>query len=424
MPARSSRLALASLLTVALFFLFEYVARISPSLASTAMIADLGLSRAEFGLFSSLFFWVYAPMQIVVGLALDRWGARRFVLPAILSCAGGMMIVGAAPSALWADLGRLLTGFGASFAFVSALYVVNHWFAPQRFALLSGAVNAIGMLGTAMGAIWLTALIEAMGWRAVFTGTGIAGLAVLALAVMGFRDAPGAGDRVTHRSVLGPLAVILRDAQVWRVAIVGALSYMPVTVYGALWGNGELMADHALSAVRAETAVSMVFWGTAAGSVLWGAVSDRLGHRKWILAGGTLAAALAWSGVLFTAIGSVWAISALLFVAGLAGGVQMLSFAMAKEGQDRARAGTVTAFVNAIAIAAALIFQPLVGAILDATGGDYAAALAAVPICLALGALLTLTLREPDTPHFRAHRAARAHRRAQRHARHHAQRKG
>ncbi|WP_417261391.1 hypothetical protein [Celeribacter sp.] len=27
-------------------------------------------------MFSSLFFWVYAPMQIVVGLLLDRWRAR------------------------------------------------------------------------------------------------------------------------------------------------------------------------------------------------------------------------------------------------------------------------------------------------------------------------------------------------------------
>ena len=72
--------AIAALVTVSLFFLYEFVARIEPSIATDEISKDLALSATEFGLISSLFFWIYAPMQIVVGLLLDRYGLRRFVL--------------------------------------------------------------------------------------------------------------------------------------------------------------------------------------------------------------------------------------------------------------------------------------------------------------------------------------------------------
>ena len=94
-------------------------------------------------------------------------------------------------------------------------------------------------------------------------------------------------------------------------------------------------------------------------------------------------------------------ISVTLFLGGLFCGAQMLTFAMAKEGQDQSAVGTVTAFVNMIEIGAALVFQPLVGWLLDLTGGNHALALSAVPICLGLAALLILALKEPDQPHLK-----------------------
>ncbi|WP_417277642.1 MFS transporter [Celeribacter sp.] len=388
-----------------LFFLFEFISRIAPSTATTAITQDLELTKAGLGVFSSLFFWVYAPMQIVVGLLLDRWGARRFVVPAIAFCAGGIALIGLAPHVVIASVGRLMTGFGASFAFVGALYVVNHWFAPARFALLSGLVNAVGMLGTAIGVIWLTSLTETAGWRPSFIGIGITGGALFVLALFFYREAPSAGDTDTHPNPIGPLKQVIKSPQVWLLSLVGALIYMPINVYGGLWGNEELIADHALSAVSAETAVSMMFWGMAAGSVLWGAVSDALGHRKWIVFAGAMAATLFWGWVILGSSSNMVLISVALFLGGLFCGAQMLTFAMAKEGQDQSAVGTVTAFVNMIGIGAALVFQPLVGWLLDLTGGNHALALSAVPICLGLAALMILALKEPDQPHLRGGRS-------------------
>ena len=49
-----------------------------------------------------------------------------------------------------AQVCRMLMGFGASFAFVGALKIASLWF-PSKFGFLSGATQAIGVLGAAFG---------------------------------------------------------------------------------------------------------------------------------------------------------------------------------------------------------------------------------------------------------------------------------
>ena len=80
----------------------------------------------------------------------------------------------------------------------------------------------------------------------------------------------------------------------------------------------------------------------------------------------------------------------------------MLTFAMAKEGQAGGLVGTVVAFVNMIGIAGALIFQPLVGYLADATGGNFQLALTTVPVCAALAAAIILFVPEYRHPDHRS----------------------
>ncbi|MEL7282761.1 MAG: MFS transporter [Pseudomonadota bacterium] len=391
---RDQAIAFAALLVAALFYLFEFVARIEPSLSARGISDDLELSNAGFGLFSSVFFWIYAPMQIVVGILLDRYGVRRMVLPAILVCASGVLITGFSESAYVAILGRLLTGLGASFAFVGALYVVNHLFSPDRFAVLSGIVNALGMIGTAVGAVLLVQVIESIGWRTTFVATSVVGAALFVLAWLVLPKPQASDCNTAQTPILLPVLEVASSRSVWLIGVIGSLMYVPVNVFGGLWGNAELLADHHLSTVGAETAVSMIFWGMAVGSVGAGALSDRLGHRKWIICLASWAAVPVWLAILLSPTQSITVLSALLFVAGVLGGAQMLTFAAAKDGQDAAHVGTVVAFVNMIGIGSALIFQPLVGGLLDATAQDYATALSVLPICLGVAGALAFFISE------------------------------
>lgn len=395
------RAAWTAFAIAAAFFLFEFVTRIEPSLDTQAIEHFYHLSGSGFGTLSSLFFWIYAPMQIAVGLLLDRFGARRFILLGSLLCASGVILFASTHNVWIGGFGRFLTGFGASFAFVAALWLVNHWFAPERFALLSGAVNAVGMLGAAVGAVGLSQVITTAGWRPVFVATGVTGLILCALAFF-FLKEPASPAAATQTSpvehVSTSLKTVLGDGRIWLISLIGLLYYMPVNVYGGLWGTSELIADHHRSPVAAEAAVSMIFWGMAVGSIAGGWLSDLLGHRKYLVLFGSVLTGLAYGAVLYLP-GSAVQEGALLFVAGFFGGFQMLTFTMAKEGQDNSVVGTIVAFVNMIGIAGALIFQPLVGYLADLAGGNFGLALASVPICAVVAAILMTFVpeyRHPD----------------------------
>lgn len=383
----------------ALFFLFEFVTRIEPSLANSEIAARFQLNNAQFGTLASIFFWIYAPMQLIVGLLLDRFGARRLIPPAILICASGVILFATAGNAYVAGIGRFATGLGASFAFVGSLYVVNHWFGAGRFAVLSGVVNAVGMLGTAIGAVALTSVIATSGWQNVFWATGIAGLVLFVIALLFMRDPPEhvpAAKKST--SFITPVLVAVRDRNIWLIALIGTLYYMPINVYGGLWGNAELTKDHALSAVHAETVVSMIFWGLAAGSIAAGWLSDHLGHRKWIIVIGAFLTSISFATAVYLPTSSVLLLSALLFLSGFLGGGQMLTFSIAKERHASAYSGTIIAFVNMIGIGGALIFQPLVGAIIDWSGGEFGWAMLTIPACLLTASLLSLGITENRHP--------------------------
>ena len=88
----------------------------------------------------------------------------------------------------------------------------------------------------------------------------------------------------------------------------------------------------------------------------------------------------------------------MLFMGGLMGGAQMLTFAMVKEGQAKDVSGTVIAFTNMIGIGGALIFQPLTGLIIDITGGVFGVALLMIPLSLLASAAMALVLVEKRHP--------------------------
>lgn len=388
------RIGIIALGLTTTFYLFEFISRIEPGLAIETIAVDLNLSHGSVGTLSSIFFWIYAPMQLIVGILLDRYGARRTIVPAIAICSLGVLIFGLSQEPAVAAIGRLFTGFGASFAFVGALYVITHNFAPNRFAFLSGLVNAVGMLGTAVGAVLLTNAINMQGWRSVFITTGLVGLALLIVTYLFLTPDRQPDANQAPNPIFAGLNDIVSSQRVWIVAIAGALYFLPVNVFGGLWGQSDLINDHGLAPLSAELAVSMIFFGMGIGSVGAGALSDRLGHRKWIFSSNAALSGLAYALAIYLETSSVIVISGALLAAGVLGGAQMLTYAMVKEGRSAAEAGKVIAFVNMIGVASAVLFQPLVGGLIDLTDGNYRWALLVVPVCPIVAAILILSVDE------------------------------
>src|SRR5690606_9072077 len=143
----------------------EYFLRVAPSVMITDLYKAYHIGAGVFGVISAAYLYAYAPMQLPVGVLMDRYGARKLLTLATLICGIGSILFGVAPTVWLSIVSRLMMGVGSAFAFIGMVYISSHWFHGKILALLIGAGNSIGMLGAVVGEGPLSQLVQTFSWR-------------------------------------------------------------------------------------------------------------------------------------------------------------------------------------------------------------------------------------------------------------------
>ena len=406
------QLLLGSLICMiaALFYCYEFVLRIIPGVLQSELSAAFGhISASTFGQLSALYYFAYSPMQLPVGILMDRFGPRRLLSLACFCCAIGSFMFSYSSSMLIAGSGRFLVGFGSSFAFVGVLSLAVHWLPRRYFSLVAGLMTTLGMLGLVYGEMKITEMAGSLGLNPVLLMMVVIGLALTALIALVVRDGPG-GHFVKSLS-LGDfyqnIVRVLVSPQVWLVAFVGACMYTSLSVFGDLWGKSYLEKAHHLTKIEAAKTISAMFLGWAVGAPIAGYFSDRTGRRVLPLVVGAFGALVCISVILYCAGLSYTVLNVLMFLYGLFSATEIIIFVVAKENSGVELSGTVFAAANMIVTLGGVIFQPLVGSLLDkfsrgqVVAGehvysilDYQLALSVLPACLLLVMLVSFFLKE------------------------------
>jgi MFS family permease len=394
------------------FYCFGFFQRVAPAVMVDAMMAEFSVGAAIAGMLSGLYFYTYAPMQIPIGLLLDRFGPRRMLAVfAALSCAGSALFA-SADSVTAAYVGRGLVGVGAAVTWVGALKLASLWFAPQRFAMITGLTLAMGMAGAVGAQAPLAAAVQTVGWRGTMWGAAAVAAALTVVLALFVRDGAH-GARPEHGPSLAEgLRRVLRTGQTWIIGLYSLTMAAPMLAFAGLWGVPFLMQVHGLSRAEAAftTSAMLVAWGI--GSPLTGWISDHMGRRRPALVV-TAAVALALTAAALYLPGlPVLARQGLLCLLGTASSGFVLSFATGRENVPAWASGAALGVVNTASMSSGAIFQPLIGWLLDLgwTGAmdagsrvyDQAAwsdAFLVLPACQAVALAAALAIRETHCRH-------------------------
>ncbi len=398
-------LPLLGWLTAAMFFFYAWVMRVAPSVMVEELMRDFAVGAAVLGNLSAAYFYGYAGMQIPVGLLLDRFGPRRLITISALSCAGGCVLFATGNTLAMVTVGRFLIGASAAFSLVGSMAVAGRWFAPNRFALLSGVAMALGMAGGVFGQAPLRLAVEATDWRTANLLLAVGGFALAGAAAASVRDKWRGSGGVGN--ALAALGQVMRRPQTWLIALTGLGTSGPLLGFASLWGVPFLETAYHLPRTQAAGLTSAIFMGWGVGAPLLGWLSDRIGRRKGPLVAGLALETLALSAVIYLPDLPVSAVAALCFAVGFFGSAQIVCFALARENHGPQLSGTAIGFVNAMVTGAGALFQPLVGFLLDMawTGATlhgarvydlpaYRLALGSLVICGLSGLLCLTAVRE------------------------------
>lgn len=396
----------------AIFYLYEYALRVSPSVMTAELMQSFGVSAKSLGVLVSFYYLAYVPLQIPCGVIVDKLGPRIVITASAILCTIGSFLFAFSDNLMVAQITRFMLGAGSACAYLSTAKVASQWFSSERFALLAGVTMMMGTFGGICGGIPFAYIVNAFGWQQSMIFSAFVGFGVVAACwfVLRDREVSDTGEEVSSvkYGFLEGLNTVVRSPQCWLIGIYGGLMYVPLSAFAELWGVPYFMKVYELSNGDAAYSSAMVFVGMAVGCVLGPIFSNYIQSRVKVMSWAALLTLVAFMVSLYVPNIPYELNCALLFVAGVFSGGQILYFAAAKELIPVHFTGTTVGFINALVMVSGLIFQPLLGWLLDwvhdgtinpdgtplYTTENYQIALTAIPVSLIIAWLIMLFVRE------------------------------
>ncbi|MGE0826351.1 MAG: MFS transporter [Candidatus Binatia bacterium] len=273
---------------------------------------EFGWSRGEISQAFSLSLLVMSFAFPVVGRCVDRFGARRVILPAILLFSLSLMSLSLLSANLWHlyAIYIVLGLVGGGTAPIPYSNVLSHWFDRRRGLALGVAMVGLG-LGTFVMPSLAQILITSYGWRSAYVLIGLM-VMVVTIPVVGLflKETPGMVGLepdgkwpVSGRKDIGAQPG-LTATEAWQTRtfwiLVSAFFLMSASAHGCLIHLVSLLTDRGISPQLAALATSLFGGALLLGRVGAGYLLDRFFATRVAICffcGATVGLALLWSGV-------------------------------------------------------------------------------------------------------------------------------
>jgi ACS family hexuronate transporter-like MFS transporter len=388
----------------------SYIDRQAIAAIAPIVCAALSLSETQYGWLHSAFSLAYLVATPLAGLLLDRVGARRGLLIAVLLWS--LVAAGHA----WA------TGFAMMVALRLALGLAEAPGFPGAAQTVHRVLSVLerGQGFAAIAPPLATGLAQAYGWRAAFVGTALAGLLWIPLwvavtssrAVRAVLDPPRLTAQAhpaehyrdaeisPEKTAADPFASrwLIAHPAVWRT-LAAVLCTSPMMAFVFLWGAKVLVSRAGVTplSVGGYLWVGPVVFDLA--SIVFGRLSSAR-HRNGVLDASPKALYLAAlllllsSAVVMQGAHTAWAIVAAFSLAFSGGGA---IFALVTEDMlsrvSSSRVSTASGLSAAAQSVAYIIANPIIGAARGHFGYDAIAL--ALALCAIPGALVWLLSKAP-----------------------------
>lgn len=370
-------------------YYFSYFLRNVNAVIAPELMRELGVSAADLGLLTSAYLLAFGAVQLPLGLALDRYGARRVEAALLLVAAAGCGLFAAGTTLTELAVARALIGLGVSSCLMASFKAFGQWFGTGRQASLNAAIMAAGGLGALTASTPLSWAIPQFGWRAVFVALAVAGLAAAAGIFSTPDKRSGAQGEPLARQVAG-LVEVLTGRAFWRYAPQSTLIVGGFMALQGLWAVPWLMNFSGLTREAAAHHLLLM-----AGGMLTGFLGIAFGVTPLAARGLGPEKLLTWGmglGLLanFLIVAGVGPSQPLWLSLGLTFSVGNLAYALLQGNYGPELAGRVNTALNLMVFLGAFLIQWGFGAMVDVLQSAGHAPGAAYQI--SFGGLLVLQL--------------------------------
>jgi MFS family permease len=373
---------------------------------------EMGASALVVGGLLSVSALIIIAVQPVVGLGLDRYGRRSFLIVGLLGYAASNAIFGLASGVTGLFFAQLAQGIGSGLLWLAALAIVSDLAPADSLGQEYGGVEEMSIRGILAGTLIGFALIYLLShdaldsglslittWRILFFGFTAAALLAAAIVWRGIPESLQPGTNRPQKSSAGPKHQSVKLDKKWRLTsqLCIVLGIVILTV-----SAGEIISPILIKYLNDNLStnlfvVALAFLPAAlVGSLLpsrLGGLSDRIGRRPPLI-GALLLGCIATLAIPFVQslwpLALLWAIEAAAFAAAVPA-----EEALVVDVSGNERLGVTLGFYTAAAGLGAVIGPLLGGWLFDRFAAQIVFGAAA--LLMALGAILImLVVREPS----------------------------
>lgn len=276
-------------LVICVVYFFVYFHRVSTSVIASDLLNSFHTNATALGFMSSMYFYLYALEQPIIGYLTDRIGPRKIIGYWSIAAAAGCFFFGMATNIHWASAGRAIIGLGVGGVYVPALMAISRWFRKKEFSTMVGFLIAIGNFGAVIATTPLAKASETWGWRPTFFLIGVITLGMAFFTLLFTRDNPCPtesvlvnleNDYLEKPGSVSNVRQVLTSQQFWILAAIFFIFYgMLVTLQG-LWATPFLMSVLGIEGIFASKINMLIPLGVMIGAPLIGWMVDRFSINK------------------------------------------------------------------------------------------------------------------------------------------------
>lgn len=333
------------------------------------------LTATQFSSLSGVYLYLYAILQIPVGLLVDFIGPKKTTYIGLLVAAAGALMMAYAPNYFWLFTGRVLSSIGIAPIFLNCLKLSAEWFMPSEFATLSGITLFVGNFGALLSSYPLSWLVQLTDWRTSFLVVAIFTALVAILSWFFIQDKPsdcGFSDHFTSkplswRDTLYGLSLTLSKSAIYLPMAIYSFSLASVLTLQASWAARMVQTFLSISKTSAGFVVMFISVGIMTGALISGKLGDRYQKERVLLSFMGPASLLWLSFLVLHSFGSLGVYAVWMLLVGFASAGFSLTFSLGKEISGHRYSGIGMSVVNGSGFIFTALIQYLYGRILDAT---------------------------------------------------------
>jgi MFS family permease len=209
-------------------------------------------------------------------------------------------------------------------------------------------------------------LVEKIGWRnSTYILSAIVVILLIATTLFRPNPKPSPENKTMELKLLSGLKAIAKNPKAWIAGFYGAISYLPLSAMAELWGIPFMEQRYGISTEKASISSMLIFIGFGLGGIFTAKIAEKINsYKKTIIISSALMLVTFTVAIYSNSIG-YYSYLSLILILGVCSGTNTLTFTLASALVPKEFMGTSTGFMNMLIMSSGILFQSLLGKLLD-----------------------------------------------------------